>query len=233
MIELERSGDVAILRLRGGENRFGPALVEALSAHLDALERAPGPLALVTTGEGKFYSNGLDLEWMTGEGRADADGYLASVLGLMARVLTFPAVTVAAVNGHAFGAGGQLALAHDYRVMREERGYFCMPEIDMRASLHPGMTALIQARLSPGAAHECIVTGRRYTAAEALAQSIVDEAVPGDQVLARAVERAGAWAAKAHPVMRTLKRDLHPVAVEALENPRRLAELSPDRGDGR
>ena len=73
------------------------------------------------------------------------------------RVLVFPAYTVAAVNGHAFGAGAQIALAHDARVMRSGRGFFCMPEIDMKAHLHPGMTAIIQARLPHQSAHEVIV----------------------------------------------------------------------------
>ena len=47
---------------------------------------------------------------------------------LFARVLAFPRITVAAINGHAFAGGGMLALAHDFRVMRSDRGYFCLPE---------------------------------------------------------------------------------------------------------
>jgi len=85
----------------------------------------------------------------------------------MARLLIFPAVTVAAINGHAFGAGAQLTLTHDYRVMRTERSYWCMPEIDLGAPLHPGMTALIKARLPHQTAHELIVTGNRYSAQSA------------------------------------------------------------------
>ncbi len=52
----------------------------------------------------------------------DPPSYIASVLEVMARVLVFPAFTVAAMNGHAFGAGAQIALAHDQRVMRADRG---------------------------------------------------------------------------------------------------------------
>jgi enoyl-CoA hydratase/carnithine racemase len=47
-------------------------------------------------------------------------------------VLIAPVPTVAAINGHAFGAGSMLAIAHDFRVMRVDRGYYCFPEVDIR-----------------------------------------------------------------------------------------------------
>ena len=162
MIDLERDGDVFVLTMDAGENRFVPDFIAAWHAALDEVERAPAPAALVTIGSGKFYSNGLDLDHMMRSG--DASGYVSSVLAVMKRILVFPAYTVAALNGHAFGAGAQIALAHDARVMRAERGFFCMPEVDMKAFLHPGMTAIIQARLPHQSAHELIVTGTRYPA---------------------------------------------------------------------
>ncbi len=219
MLELTRQGDVFLLRLDAGENRFTPELVAEASRALDQVEEAGAPKALVTTGSGHFYSNGLDLSYLVGAERRAADAYLASVLDLMARVLVFPAFTVAAVNGHAFGAGGQLALAHDLRVMRTGRGYLCMPEIDMGASLHPGMTALLEARLPPQTAHEMIVTGRRYPAEEALARGIVEHAVPEAEVVPRALALAAELAAKAKPAMAQLKRGLYAPVLEALRIP--------------
>ena len=145
MIWLTREEAVFVLRLDAGENRFSSDAVAEANARLDEVEKADGPKALVTTGTGKFYSNGLDLDYMRASG--DPAAYLASVLDLIARVLVFPAWTVAAINGHAFGAGALLAVAHDDRVMRADRGYFCMPEVDMKLPLHPGMTAILQARL--------------------------------------------------------------------------------------
>jgi enoyl-CoA hydratase/carnithine racemase len=216
MIDVTRDGEVTILRMAAGENRFRTDFLRAWNEVLDDVEGAEGPRALVTTGSGKFYSNGLDLDWMLGEGRDEAADYIPSVLRLLARVLTFPCITVAAVNGHAFGAGAQLLVAHDYRVMRADRGYFCMPEIDMRAPLHPGMTAILQARLPHPTVHEVLATGKRYPAEEARARGIVDEVADEDEVVDRAVAIAAPLAAKAHPVMTTLKRDMYPAALEAL-----------------
>ena len=216
MIDLTREGDVFILTMNAGENRFGDQFMKDWNEALDEVENADGPKALVTTGTGKFYSNGLDLEWATAQVDFVFDDYISDVIAIYGRVLTFPCATVAAVNGHAFGAGGQLMMAHDFRVMREDRGYFCMPEIDMRAPLHPGMTAILQARLPKQTAHEVIATGRRYGGADALAAGIVEHIAPEARVLPRAIEIAAPLAAKAHPVMSTLKAGLYPQVLEAL-----------------
>ena len=162
MLTLEKQAEVLILRLDDGENRFGSDAIRSWNELLDQAEATEGPKALVTTGTGKFYSNGLDLEYMQ-SGEVEPAAYVETVLAIMRRVLTFPAITIAAMNGHAFGAGAQIALAHDYRIMRRDRGYFCMPEIDLGMPLHPGMTALIQARLPIQTAHEVIATGTRYS----------------------------------------------------------------------
>lgn len=215
MIDLSRDGDVFVLKMDSGENRFLPDFVSTWHALLDEVEQAAGPKALVTTGSGKFYSNGLDVEYMTKCG--DIPSYVSSVLAVMKRVLVFPAYTVAALNGHAFGAGAQIALAHDARLMRADRGFFCMPEIDMKAHLHPGMTAIIQARLPHQSAHELIVTGTRYPADLALSRRIVDAVHAEDELLPRAVELAARYAGKADPIMRRLKAEMYPRVLEALD----------------
>jgi len=215
MIDLRREGDVFVLSMDSGENRFRPEFSAAWNEALDEVEGAAGPKALVTTGTGKFYSNGLDVEYMMQCG--DIPAYVSSVLAVMKRVLVLPCYSVAAVNGHAFGAGAQIALAHDTRLMRAERGFFCMPEIDMKAHLHPGMTAIIQARLPQQSAHELIVTGTRYPAELALSRRIVEEVLPLAELLPRALAVAAELAPKAHPVMSRLKSELYPQVLEAMD----------------
>lgn len=219
MLELTREGAVFVLRLDHGENRFDPPLLAEITKALDEVEAAEAPAALVTTGTGKFYSNGLDVEYMTGLQPTEVSTYVCDVLKVMGRVLTFPMTTVAAMNGHAFGAGAQIAVAHDYQVMRADRGYYCMPEIDMRAPLHPAMTAVLQARLPVRTVHQVIATGKRFGGEEAAALQIVDRAVPEGEVLPTAVAMAAELAAKAHPAMHVLKRDMYQNVLRALEEP--------------
>jgi enoyl-CoA hydratase/carnithine racemase len=209
MIEVRRDGPVAIVQMRTGENRFNPPFIAELMGALDEAEHADEPTALVLTGDGKFFSNGLDLAWMSGEGRARAGEVLSGMLGIFARLLGSPIPTVAAINGHAFAGGAMLALACDFRLMRTDRGFFCIPEIDLGLPLHPGMAALIQARLPKLAAHEAIVTGKRYSGEEAQARGIVDYATAEFDLLPKSSSLAASLAGKNRVVMQTHKRLLY------------------------
>ena len=221
---IEHVGEVSILRLSAAEGRFNPTTLGAIEVALDALEGSDPPGALVITGEGKIFSNGLDLEWMGAAPPGGAAAVLNGTHALLARLLVFPTATVAAINGHAFAAGAMLALACDARVMREDRGYFCLPEVDLGLPFTAGMTALLKARLSPASAHEAMLSGRRYGAPEALAAGIIEAAAPSEQVLESAVARAAALADKPRATVAAIKRGVYADAVAALQEPAVLPE---------
>ena len=212
---LDRDGDVFVLDLGDGENRFNAGSVTALEEALGAVEAAPAPRALVTTASGKIWSNGLDLEWMAANG-GEVEAFVARLHRLLARVLAAGVPSVAAIQGHAFAAGAMLALAHDQRVMRADRGFFCLPEVDIRIPFTPGMSALIAARLAPATAHEAMTTGRRYGGADAAAAGLVDVAVPEAEVLPVALERARVLAAKDPATLAAIKEGLYAAALGAL-----------------
>jgi enoyl-CoA hydratase/carnithine racemase len=135
---------------------------------------------------------------------------------LLARVLVSPVPTVAAVNGHAFGAGAMLAMAHDFRVMRVDRGYFCFPEVDIRIPFTPGMAGLIQAKLTPAAAVEAMTTGRRFGGADAAAVGLVTATAPADELTASAVERVAPLKGKDPGTLRAIKSTMFASATAAL-----------------
>lgn len=197
------------------ENRFHPDRVRAINAALDEVQADTRPKALVTIGTGKFYSNGLDLEYMAANPEA-AEANLRSVHALFARLLTFGAPTVAALQGHAFAAGAMLALTHDLAVMRSDRGYFCLPEVDLGIPFTPAMSALIRARLPIATAHEAMTTGRRYGGDEAHEHGIVAGVGFEDELLDIAVARAAERAPKAGPTMGAIKATLYAEVVATL-----------------
>ncbi|MEU5842886.1 enoyl-CoA hydratase/isomerase family protein [Rhodococcus sp. NPDC047139] len=218
---LERDGDVFVLHLGDrdvevSENRFHPDRLVAIHSLLDEVEAHEGPAALVTAATGKFWSNGLDIDWV-GANLPDLPDYLDSVHDLYVRLLTFPTATVAAVQGHAFGAGAMLALAHDFRLMRADRGFWCLPEVQLNMPFTVGMSALIRSRLPIQTAVEAITTGRRYGGEDAVAAGIAERAVDDDYVLATAVERAAALTATRGPNLAGIKRGLHAPLIAALE----------------
>ncbi|TKJ35169.1 enoyl-CoA hydratase-related protein [Blastococcus sp. CCUG 61487] len=217
MPTLDRSGDVFVLDLGNSENRFHPDWLAAVDAALEEVERAEGSRALVTTATGKFFSNGLDLDWLSAHADENA-AYVASVHRLFARVLALPVPTVAAIQGHAFAAGAMLTLAHDVRVMRADRGFWCLPEVDIQIPFTPGMSALIQGRLAPQTAHVAMTTGRRYGGEEAAAAGIVDQAVAEDAVRSTAVEIATGLAGKAGETLGTIKARMYGPALDVLRS---------------
>jgi enoyl-CoA hydratase/carnithine racemase len=215
MASLDRRGAVFILTLGDDENRFHPDRLAAINAALDEVESADSPKAVVTTGVGKIYSNGLDLEFMSAHPDA-AEQNLKDVHALFARVLSFPAPIVAAIQGHAFAAGAMLALAHDLCVMRSDRGYFCLPEVDLGIPFTPGMNALIRSRLPIATAHEAMTTAWRYGGEDARAAGIVAATAGEHEVLDVAVARAEERTAKAGPVLGTIKARLYAEVLDAL-----------------
>src|SRR3954454_16505102 len=218
MPSLTRTADVFVLDLGDTENRFHPDWLVQVNAALDEVVVAEGPRALVTAATGKFWSNGLDLEWLSGNTEKFAE-YSAAVHELLARVLELPVPTVAAIQGHCFAAGAMLSLAHDFRVMRADRGFWCLPEADIRIPFTAPMAALIQARLSKKTAHEAMTTARRYGGEDAAAAGIADHPVAEGDVLPRAIEIAGALAAKDGATLAAIKEGMYPDALRLLRDP--------------
>ena len=215
MPTLDRQDDVFVLDIGDTENRFHPDWLASVNSLLDQVEQAEGPKALVTTATGKFFSNGLDLDWLFAH--ADQAGeYVAGVQELLARVLSLPLVTVAALQGHTFAAGAMFSLAHDFRVMRGDRGFWCLPEAEINIPFSVGMSALIQSRLTPQTAHEAMVTARRYGGHDALAAGLVDRTADEDSVRTAAIEIARAHAAKAGPTLGTIKARMYAAVLDAL-----------------
>jgi enoyl-CoA hydratase/carnithine racemase len=213
-ISLTYDDKIAILDLGDDENRFSPGFLDEVDAHLDEIIGA-GAQGLVTTGGGKFYSNGLDLDWLAANGE-QTQWYVGRVQGMLGRILTLPVPTAAALVGHAFGAGAMLALAHDFRVMRADRGFFCFPEADIRIPFTPGMAALIQAKLTPQAAVASMTTGRRFGGGDAASLGIVDAVAAEGAVTSAAVEVLRPLDGKDPGTLGAIKHTMFGHAVQAL-----------------
>ncbi|MFT3899520.1 MAG: enoyl-CoA hydratase/isomerase family protein [Gordonia sp. (in: high G+C Gram-positive bacteria)] len=199
------------------ENRFGIDWMAAVNTALDEVAEAgsSSKKGLVITATGKFFTNGLDTDYIFANGDK-LPAYLDSVHEIYTKVLTLPVATVAAVNGHAFGAGAMLAVCADYRLMRTERGFWSLPEAALNMPFTAGMAALLRTRLTDAAATESMMTSKRYGADDALAAGIVDETVAVEGLVERgraiAAERAGTAGAN----LATIKQGLRAPLLETL-----------------
>jgi enoyl-CoA hydratase len=199
-LEPRKTERVALMTLNyKQENRFHPDFMAEIMETLDRAETDGSIGALVVTGgDPKFFSNGLDLEWIMGHA-GDVQAvlrYLRAVNGMYKRWTLYPKPVVAALNGHTF-AGGLFMAAHmDFRFMREDRGWACMPESDINIPLLPGMIAICQAVMTPQGFRQMYYTGKRATGQEAMAYGFVDALFPADELVPRAVEFAAGLAKK-------------------------------------
>lgn len=213
---IEPHDGMAVLRLTTEQNLWDTDLLADVTRALDEVEADHDLSALVTIGTTKCFSNGLDLEHVIGLGDG-ADAFLRAADRLIVRVLTFPKPTVAALNGHAFGIGAVFALAHDRRVVRADRGWFCLPEADLGLRLRPMWNALLATRLSDATALEAVTTARRYDGPSAVTAGIAVSAHPEGELLTAALALAAPLAGKDPTMVRDLKADLYARVIAALE----------------
>ena len=207
-ITLTRRDAVAILTWREGENRINLDSLGRINEILDELATIDGPLALVLTGTGKFFSNGLDLERF-GANPSEMQATLQELHQTIGRLLVFPAYSVAALNGHTFAGGALLSCAFDYRVMREDRGFWCMNEAEIGLALDETLWSILANRLPRASAIEAMLTARRYGAHDALAGGIVEEIASEVDVVSRATAVASVMAMVDRATLARHKRLAH------------------------
>jgi enoyl-CoA hydratase/carnithine racemase len=217
MIEIEAVEGARILRMNHGENRFNREFVDAFNLALDEMETEGSVRALVfTSSHEKIFSNGLDLNWIIGQPPEEWARFLIDFDRLLHRLFVYPKPTVAAINGHAFAGGLFMACCTDWRVMREDRGWCCVPEIDLGIELPPGNIALVAHTVGHRQADLLALTGRRLPAREAQAIGLVDEVAEADQVLPRALAKAKELGAKNPRIYASHKRGLRAGAARSL-----------------
>jgi enoyl-CoA hydratase/carnithine racemase len=102
--------------------------------------------------------------------------------------------------------------------MREDEVLFGLPEIDGRVAFSPGFTDLAKARLAPQTAHEALTAGRRYTAAEALEERIVDAVAPAEDVLPTAESIASGLLGKDSATYGAIKSRLYRDVLASLRD---------------
>eukprot|EP01018_Ginkgo_biloba_P037999 Gb_12044 [translate_table: standard] len=184
MCSLEKRGTVFVLTLLGGgEHRLSPDYIDSIiSALAHVNERSQEASALITTNEGKFFSNGLDLDWVNSNSSPLHDKEArfrhlsCKFRELLAAFLNLKMPSIAAVRGHAVAGGFILALAHDYRFMRKDRGFMYMSEVDVDIVIPSDVMSIIRSKINPSVLTEVVLGGRKYTAEMGLKEGFVDSA---------------------------------------------------------
>ncbi len=221
MIEwtLTNEDRVSLLTMTSGENKVSPETLDAWDRALDAVEGREIAQSLIITGEDHYWSTGLDLDVVETMSPLDQEAFMIRLDRLLGRLLTAPFVTIAALNGHAYAAGALLALACDYRVMRNDRGFFCLPSVDIGIPFSEGMTALITGKLPQTTAHDLVISCRRIGAQEAMRLGVVNRAEDPINVLPVARQLGYAYGDKDPGTLGTVKHRMYADASRLLSHP--------------
>ncbi|XP_050385501.1 enoyl-CoA delta isomerase 1, peroxisomal [Argentina anserina] len=194
MCTLEKKGEVFILTLTGpGEHRLNPTLLDAIQSALNQVRAAAtsSSVALITTAHGKFFSNGYDLDW-AGSDKVRGELMTSKLRSIVADYISLPLPTIAAVTGHACAAGFILARCHDYVVMRKDRGFIYMSEMDIALVIPAWFHALVKNKVgSATAVRDLMLRADKVKAAVAVEKGIIDLAVDGAEETVEAAVRMG------------------------------------------
>jgi crotonobetainyl-CoA hydratase len=190
-------GQTLIITLdRPKANAVDVATSHALYAAFDRLRNDPALRVAILTGAGeKFFCAGWDLKAAAAGESAEADHGPGGFAGLT-EFLDIGKPVIAAVNGLAFGGGFELVLAADL-VVAAEHAEFALTEVTLGIVADAGGLLRLPARLPRAIAAEYLLTGRRFTAAEAARWGLINRVVPAAEVMPAARDLAGAICAAA------------------------------------
>ncbi len=212
-LKIEIDGEVGTLTLNRPDafNAMSPEMIGEMTVAFAWLaDRAP-LRALILTGAGKAFCAGGDVTWfrkgveseeldLPSEVRRGAEALHAAIIDL--RRIPYP--VIAAINGPAAGAGFSLALACDTRIASEAAFLACAYG-RIGASPDGGMTYFLPRVVGPSRALELLLEDPNLGAAEALAEGLVREVVPPDELMNAARAKAEKLAAKAPHYVRMSK----------------------------
>ncbi len=208
-VDLEYDDDVATLTV-DRPDALNALNVETLTAMGEAIEDAAdeGARALVLTGAGDAFIAGADIKYMRDLGPEKAQEWGELGHDVADALEAFPAPTIAAVNGYAFGGGCEMALACDLRVASES-ALIGNTEIDLGIVPGWGATQRLPRLVGDETARRMIFLGERLDAESAAEAGLFGEVVPDDDLETVVGELADRLAAKPAFAMRTAKEAIN------------------------
>lgn len=222
-IDLQVRDHVAVVTLqRPPVNATNRAMRLELTRLFDAIGDRQDIRAVVLTGAGKAFCAGADIKERT-ELTGEPGEY--NELNRLARemfysILECPKPVVAAVNGHALGAGMAIALCCDI-LLASQDAVFGMPEIDVGLA---GGVKYLQRHLPPSKVRRLLLTGQRIGAPELYRLGVLEECVPPNELMPQAMAVAGEIASKSPMTVRLLKESFTAVESMSLRDGYRLEQ---------
>ena len=185
-------------------NAMDWSVFDSLAATMDEIAARDDVRVVTVRGEGRSFSSGIDTGTF-GQVQGDPENMVARAQAGFRKLAALPMPTIAAVKGHALGAGLQLALACDVRVVAEDA---TLGLLEAKYGLVPdlGGTQRLPALVGPARAKKMIWLAERISGAEARAIGLAEVVAPADRVDVTADELAERLAQAPPIAVREVKR---------------------------
>ncbi len=210
-MSLEKVGDVHVLSLinHDHENKFNQEVMQEYLDAFDQVDAYEGNTSLlIRCDHPKTFSTGIDLQWMLSQSEQDRSHFVKSLETVIYRFALFGAPTIVALNGNAYAGAAIFTSAADFRLMREDRGRFCYPEVDIKIPFTPLMNDVCELLPNKHALKYMMLTRRAYTGIEAHQSNIVDSIHPEQELQSKALEMAQALAQKDRATYVTIRNQM-------------------------
>ncbi|MDX2283028.1 MAG: enoyl-CoA hydratase-related protein [Bacteroidia bacterium] len=207
LVDPQAAPGVALITLNRPEalNALCHGLMEELAAVLDAFDRDDAVRCTVLAGSDKAFAAGADIKEMAGQGAVDM--LLADRFRTWDRIRSVKKPIVAAVSGFALGGGCELCMSCDL-IVASETARFGQPEIKIGVIPGAGGTQRLTRAIGKARAMEYILTGKFFTAQDALAWGLVSRVTAADAWLSEALALAGEIASMPPVAVRLAKESV-------------------------
>jgi enoyl-CoA hydratase len=198
---------VVTLNRQNALNSFNEEMLCLLEENFNALKEDEDIRVIIIYAEGKSWCAGADLKWMQSLGDK-AEELIKRGQEVFAKIETHPCPTIAAINGFALGGGMELALACDIRIASES-ALFGQPETTIGLPPGWGATYRLPILVGLGVAKDIILTGRKFSAEEALKINLINKVCKGEELKEIALELAEKIAKNAPVAVREAKNAIN------------------------
>lgn len=223
VVEWKKDESVAVITMTNGENRHNPEFTAEMLKIYDEIIADEEIFSIVlTSNDPKNWSLGVDLGWMMKKQQEkDLEAiskWLIDHQAVFRMFLMAPVPTIAAITGHAFGNGAMLAGACDFRFMRKDRGYYCLPEVDLGIMFTPSMIEWMKKAFPYHLFIDMKFSGRKVGAEELEAHNVIRKACDGpEETLQEAIAFAKTFQ-KPRKSLQEMKNRTYKHIVDKMDN---------------
>jgi enoyl-CoA hydratase len=212
----EKGDGIAIVKLNRPNvlNAMNKQLWLDFQSAMENVKNDPVTKVMIVTGAGRAFSTGADLKESKTRSIENYRDYLTELQEASRKLIRFEKPTIAAINGYALGSGYELALACDLRIAAED-AQIGSPEAKVTSSVTGGAMRLVQDLIGPAKARELLFTGEYISGKEAERIGLVNQSVPGHELMATARHMAEKIAENSAFSIKMIKKGLLMARSEA------------------